>query len=276
MDLKMAELVIEAGRAERQYWRDLWYYRELFYFLSWRDLLVRYKQTVVGVSWSVIRPFLTMLVLTLVFGKLGKMPSGGVPYPLLVFCGMLPWNFFSTAMTESSGSLILNSNLISKIYFPRLAIVVSSVMTNFVDFLVSCVFLIALLAWYHRMPSEAVWFLPILTLLVFTASLGIGLWLAALTVEYRDFRYIVPFMVQLGLYVSPVGFQSSVVPERFRTLYSLNPMVGIIDGFRWSVLGIHSSTLWPAMAIAVADIVVLVASGIWYFRRTERTFADVI
>jgi lipopolysaccharide transport system permease protein len=272
----MAELVIEAGRAERQYWHDLWHYRELFYFLSWRDLLVRYKQTVVGVSWSVIRPFLTMLVLTLVFGKLGKMPSDGVPYPLLVFCGLLPWQFFSTAMTESSGSLILNSNLISKIYFPRMVIVVSSVMTNFVDFLISSVLLVVLLAWYHRMPPATVWFLPILTLLVFGAALGIGLWLAALTVEYRDFRYIVPFMVQLGLYISPVGFQSSVVPAHFRALYSLNPMVGIIDGFRWSVLGIRSSTLWSGMAIAVVDIVVLIASGIWYFRRTERTFADVI
>jgi lipopolysaccharide transport system permease protein len=272
----MAELIIEADRTERQYWRDLWRYRELFYFLSWRDLLVRYKQTVVGVSWSVIRPFLTMLILTLVFGKLGKMPSGGVPYALLVFCGMLPWQFFSTAMTESGGSLILNSNLISKIYFPRLVIVVSSVMTSFVDFLISSVFLVALLAWYHRMPPVTVCFLPLLVILVFGASLGIGLWLAALTVEYRDFRYIVPFMVQIGLYLSPVGFQSGIVPERFQTLYSLNPMVGIIDGFRWCVLGIRSSTLWSAMAIAVIDIVVLIISGIWYFRKTERTFADVI
>jgi lipopolysaccharide transport system permease protein len=272
----MAQLIIEADRIERQYWRDLWRYRELFYFLSWRDLLVRYKQTVVGVSWSVIRPFLTMLILTLVFGKLGKMPSGGVPYPLLVFCGMLPWQFFSTAMTESGGSLLLNSNLISKIYFPRLVIVVSSVITSFVDFLISSVFLVALLAWYHRMPPAAICFFPFLVLLVFGASLGIGLWLAALSVKYRDFRYIVPFMVQLGLYISPVGFQSGVVPARFRALYSLNPMAGIIDGFRWSVLGIKSSTLWSAMAIAVINIVVLVASGMWYFRKTERTFADII
>jgi lipopolysaccharide transport system permease protein len=272
----MSELVIEAGRTERQYWRDLWRYRELFYFLSWRDLLVRYKQTVVGVSWSVIRPFLTMLVLTLVFGKLGKMPSGGVPYPLLVFCGMLPWQFFSTAMTESGGSLVLNANLISKIYFPRIAIVVSSVVTSFVDFLISSIFLVALLAWYHRVPPVSVWFLPLLVALVFGASLGIGLWLAALTVAYRDFKYIVPFMVQLGLYISPVGFQSGVVPAHYRTLYSLNPMVGIIDGFRWSVLGTHSATLWPAMAIAAIEVVLLVASGIWYFRKTERTFADII
>lgn len=272
----MSELVIEAGRTERQYWRDLWRYRELFYFLSWRDLLVRYKQTVVGVSWSVIRPLLTMLILTFVFGKLGKMPSGGVPYPLLVFCGMLPWQFFSTTMTESGGSLILNSNLISKIYFPRLVIVVSSVMTSFVDFLISSIFLVGLLAWYHRMPPVNVFFFPLLIVLVFAVSLGTGLWLAALTVEYRDFKYIVPFMVQLGLYVSPVGFQSGIVPARYQMLYSLNPMVGIIDGFRWSVLGIRSSTLWFAMIIAVIEVVVLIASGIWYFRKTERTFADVI
>jgi lipopolysaccharide transport system permease protein len=272
----MSELVIEAGRTERQYWRDLWRYRELFYFLSWRDLLVRYKQTVVGVSWSVIRPLLTMLILTFVFGKLGKMPSGGVPYPLLVFCGMLPWQFFSTAMTESGGSLILNSNLISKIYFPRLVIVASSVITSFVDFLISSVFLVGLLAWYHRVPPVNVWFLPLFVFLVFGASLGIGLWLAALTVEYRDFKYIVPFMVQLGLYISPVGFRSGIVPARFQALYSLNPMVGIIDGFRWCVLGTRSSTFWLAIAIAVIDVVVLVVSGIWYFRKTERTFADVI
>lgn len=272
----MAELLIEAGRTERQYWRDLWRYRELFYFLSWRDLLVRYKQTVVGVSWSFIRPLLTMLVLTFVFGKLGKMPSGGVPYPLLVFCGMLPWQFFSTAMTESGGSLILNANLISKIYFPRLVIIVSSVMTSFVDFAVSALFLVSLLAWYHRMPPMAILFLPFLVVLVFGASLGIGLWLAALTVEYRDFKHIVPFMVQLGLYISPVGFQSSIVPDRFRALYSLNPMVGIIDGFRWSILGVRSATLWSGLTIAVIDVIVLIISGIWYFRRTERTFADVI
>lgn len=272
----MPELLIEAGRTERQYWHDLWRYRELFYFLAWRDLLVRYKQTVVGVSWSVIRPLLTLMILTVVFGKLGKMPSGGVPYPLLVFCGMLPWQFFSNAMSESGGSLILNSTLISKVYFPRLVIVVSSVITNFVDFAVSCIFLAVLLAWYRHAPPAAAWFLPLFVLMVFGVSLGIGLWLAALTVEYRDFRHIVPFMVQLGLYVSPVGFQSSVVPERFRLMYSLNPMVGVIDGFRWCLLGTYHHGQWSAIGIAVVDTIVLIASGIWYFRKTERTFADVI
>ena len=270
----MAQLVIEANRAERQYWRDLWRYRELFYFLSWRDLLVRYKQTVVGVSWSVIRPFLTMLILTLVFGKLGKMPSGGVPYPLLVFCGMLPWQFFSTAMTESGGSLLMNSNLISKVYFPRLVVVVSSVITSFVDFLISAAFLAVLMIWYRWVPPVAVVFLPLFVLLAFGASLGVGLWIAALMVKYRDFRFIVPFVVQFGLYISPVGFQSSVVPERFRLLYSLNPIVGIIDGFRWCLLG--SQNGGRGLGVAVIEVIVLVASGFWYFRKTEQTFADVI
>jgi lipopolysaccharide transport system permease protein len=270
------ELLIEAGATERQYWRDLWRYRELFYFLTWRDLLVRYKQTVVGVSWSLIRPLLTMIVLTVVFGKLGKMPSGGVPYPLLVFCGLLPWQFFSTAMTESGNSLVSNSNLISKVYFPRLVIVVSSVITSLADFLISGAFLVALMIWYHYRPPASVFFLPFFVLLAFGASLGVGLWIAALMVEYRDFRFIVPFMVQFGLYISPVGFRSSIVPEPFRVLYALNPMVGVIDGFRWCVLGGAQNIYWPGLAVALVDVIVLVASGVWYFRKTERTFADVI
>jgi len=271
-----SQLVIEAGSAEKQYWRDLWRYRELFYFLAWRDLLVRYKQTVVGVSWSLIRPLLTMVILTIVFGKLGKMPSGGVPYPLLVFCGMLPWLFFSTSMTESGNCLVVNSNLISKVYFPRVVIIVSSVITSFVDFLISAVFLAALMVWYRYVPPAAVVFLPLFVLLVFGASLGVGLWISALMVEYRDFRFIVPFVVQFGLYVSPVGFQSSIVPERFRFLYALNPMAGIIDGFRWCLLGARNGVYLPGIAIAVIDVMVLVASGIWYFRKTEQSFADVI
>jgi len=273
---QVTQLLIEAGLTERQYWRDLWRYRELFYFLAWRDLLVRYKQTFVGVGWSIIRPLLTMAVLTVVFGKLGKMPSGGVPYPLLVLCGMLPWQFFSTAMAESGNSLVQNSNLISKVYFPRLVITVSTVITSFVDFLISGVFLIIVMIWYREAPPAVVLFLPFFVLLVFGASLGVGVWIAALMVRYRDFRFIVPFMVQFGLYISPVGFQSSVVPEKFRLLYALNPMVGIIDGFRWCLLGAKSNVYWPGIVIAVIDVIVLVASGIWYFRKTEQTFADVI
>jgi lipopolysaccharide transport system permease protein len=271
----MAQLIIDADRTEQLYWRDLWRYRELFLFFAWRDLLVRYKQTAVGISWSLIRPLLTMMILTVVFGKLGKMPAGGVPYPLLVFCGMLPWMFFSTALTESGNSLVSNSNMISKVYFPRLAITASTVITSLVDFLISCAFLVALMIWYRFTPPAAVLFVPFFVLLVFAASLGAGMWVAALMVAYRDFRFIVPFVVQFGLYVSPVGFQSSIVPERFRLLYALNPMVGIIDGFRWCILG-SSQIYWPSVAIAVIDVILLVASGTWYFRKTERTFADII
>jgi lipopolysaccharide transport system permease protein len=272
----MSELIIEAGGAERQYWRDLWRYRELFLFFAWRDLLVRYKQTAVGISWSLIRPLLTMIVLTVVFGKLGKMPADGVPYPLLVFCGMLPWLFFSTALTEAGNSLISNSGMISKVYFPRVAITASSVITSLVDFLISCAFLVALMIWYRFVPPPAVLLVPFFMLLMFGLSLGTGMWVAALMVKYRDFRFIVPFVVQFGLYISPVGFQSSVVPDRFRLVYGLNPMVGIIDGFRWCILGTSRSMDWLSIGIAIFDVAVLVASGMWYFRKTERTFADII
>lgn len=272
----MEKLVIEAGRSERLYWQDLWRYRELFYFLAWRDLLVRYKQTVVGVAWSMIRPFLTMVVLTIVFGRLAKMPDGGVPYPILVFCGMLPWQFFSTALSESGNSLVTNANLVSKVYFPRLVVPASSVITSFVDFLISAVFLVLLMVWYGFMPPVNVLVLPLFVLLAFGASFSAGLWIAALMVRYRDFRFIVPFIVQFGLYISPVGFFSAVVPEKWRLLYSLNPVVGVIDGFRWSILGGEHTLYWPGLAASVVGIVVLSFTGIWYFRKTERTFADVI
>jgi lipopolysaccharide transport system permease protein len=275
-EIPMYRLTIEAGKTEREYWRDLWKYRELFYFLAWRDLLVRYKQTVVGVAWSLIRPLLTMLILTLVFGKFGKMPSGGVPYALLVFCGMLPWQFFATALSESGSSLVANSNLISKIYFPRLIVPASSVITSLVDFLISAVFLVVLMIWYRFVPPATVVFLPWFVLLAFAASFGTGLWVSALMVEYRDFRFIVPFVVQFGLYISPVGFLSGVVPDGFRLLYSLNPMVGVIDGFRWSLLGGQHSMYWPGLALSVVSVAALATTGVWYFRRTERTFADVI
>jgi lipopolysaccharide transport system permease protein len=272
----MNELIIEAGRTERQYWRDLWRYRELFYFLAWRDLLVRYKQTVVGVAWSIIRPFLTMVVLTIVFGAFGKMPDGGFPYPILVFCGMLPWQFFSTALSECGNSLVTNSNLISKVYFPRLVVPASSVITSFVDFLISAAFLVVLMIWYRFIPPATIAFLPLFILLAFAGSFGAGLWIAALMVEYRDFRFIVPFIVQFGLYMSPVGFLSSVVPEKWRFLYSLNPMVGVIDGFRWCILGGQHTMYWLGLAVSVGAIVFLVITGIWYFRKTERSFADII
>jgi lipopolysaccharide transport system permease protein len=274
----MSELIIEAGRAERQYWRDLWRYRELFYFLAWRDLLVRYKQTVVGIAWSLIRPILTTGVLTTVFHEFGKMPKGGseVPYPILVCCGMIPWQFFSTAMSESGNSLVSNSNLISKVYFPRLIVPTSSIIISFVDSLISASFLVVLMVWYRFSPPSSVVFLPMFVLLAFAASLGVGLWIAALMVEYRDFRFIVPFAVSFGLYISPVGFMSSVVPEKWRLLYSLNPMVAVIDGFRWCILGGEHSVYLPGLALSVTVASLLLITGIWYFRRTERTFADVI
>jgi lipopolysaccharide transport system permease protein len=270
------ELVIEAGRTERQYWQDLWRYRELFYFLAWRDILVRYKQTIIGMAWALIRPFLTMVVFTIVFGKLAKLPSEGAPYPILVFAAMLPWHFFANALSECSNSLITNANLISKVYFPRLIVPASAVVVSFVDFMISGMILLGLMAWYDFLPSWRVLTLPLFIIIAAAAAMGAGLWLAALNVKYRDFRYIVPFIVQFGLYISPVGFSSTVVPERWRLLYSLNPMVGVIDGFRWAILGGETKLSWPEFSFSVGLVALLFVSGIWYFRKMERTFADVI
>jgi len=271
------ELIIEAGRTERQYWQDLWRYRELFYFLAWRDILVRYKQTAIGIVWALLRPFLTMVVFTIVFGRIANLPSEGTaPYPILVFAAMLPWQFFANALTECSNSLIVNTNLISKVYFPRLIVPTSAVIVSFVDFLISGIILLALMAWYNFVPNWRILTLPLFTLVAFAASMGVGLWLAALNVKYRDFRYIVPFIVQFGLYISPVGFSSSLVPQEWRLLYSLNPMVGVIDGFRWAILGGESKLYWPGFSLSAALVGLLLYSGIWYFRKTERTFADVI
>jgi len=270
------EIVIKPGRSERNYFRDLWRFRELFYILAWRDLAVRYKQTVIGVAWAVIRPLLMMVVFTVVFGKIARLPSGGVPYPVLVFAGMLPWQFFATALTESSNSLIVNTNLIAKVYFPRLIVPASSVITSLVDFAITCVLLAILMAIYGVVPSWQVVFLPLFVLLAFFAATGFGLWLSALNVEYRDFRYIVPFIVQFGLYISPVGFNSDVVPEKWRLLYSLNPMVGVIDGFRWCLLGGDVALDWRGVWLSTGLVIAALWSGLWYFRRTERSFADVI
>ncbi|NWF60285.1 MAG: ABC transporter permease [Fischerella sp.] len=271
------ELVIEAGRIEKQYWKDLWRYRELFYFLAWRDILVRYKQTVIGMAWALIRPFLTMVVFTIVFGSLAKLPSeGDAPYPILVYAGMLPWQFFSSALTECSNSLVVNANLLSKVYFPRLIVPTSAVIVSFVDFMISGMILLALMAWYNFAPDWRILTLPLFILIAFAVSMGAGLWLAALTVEYRDFRYIVTFLVQFGLYISPVGFSSKLVPEQWRLLYSLNPMVGVIDGFRWAILGGESHIYLPGFALSLVIVALLLWSGIWYFRKMERTFADVI
>jgi lipopolysaccharide transport system permease protein len=273
----MHELIIEPGRTERQYWRDLWHYRELFYFLAWRDILVRYKQTVIGIAWALVRPFVTMLVFTLIFSRIAKLPApGAVPYALMVMAGMLPWQFFATAMSESSNSLISNSNLISKIYFPRLIVPAGSVITSFVDFLITFGLLGMMMVWFPFYPDWHIFLLPAFLILALAASFGAGLWLCTLNVEYRDFRYIVPFVVQFGMYVSPVGFSSTVVPEKWRLLYALNPMVGVIDGFRWCLLRGQSPLDWTGVLTSVVLTSVLCASGIWYFRKMERTFADVI
>ncbi|MGH2414625.1 MAG: ABC transporter permease [Microcystaceae cyanobacterium] len=274
--MKTKGLVIEAGRTERQYWEDLWNYRELFYFLAWRDILVRYKQTAIGIAWALIRPFLTMVVFTVVFGKLAQLPSHGAPYPILVFAAMLPWQFFANSLSECSTSLIANANLISKVYFPRLIVPASAVLVSFVDFMISGLILLGLIAWYDFIPGWRILMLPLFILIAFAASVGAGLWLAALNVEYRDFRYIVPFIVQFGLYISPVGFSSSIVPEQWRLLYSLNPMVGVIDGFRWAILGGNSTIYLPGFVLSTGLVLFLLVSGIWYFRKMERTFADVI
>lgn len=267
--------MIEAGRTERHYWRDLWAYRELFVFLAWRDILVRYKQTVIGVAWSVLRPVLTMMVFTIVFGRIARLPSDGVPYPILVFSAMLPWHFFASAIAEGSTSLIENANIISKVYFPRLIVPASAVIVSFVDFLISLSLLAVLLAWYKFLPSPRAFLLPVFLLLAILVSMGLTLLLAAMNVRYRDFRYVVPFLIQFGLFISPVGFSLSVIPEQWRPLYSLNPMVGVIEGFRWSLLPEYS--LDPrALLYSVLMSTLVLAAGVKYFRRTERSFADII
>lgn len=276
MKITQQTIIIEAGRAERHYWRDIWHYRELFYFLAWRDVLVRYKQTSIGVLWAVLRPFLTMLVFTFIFGKLAKLSTGSAPYPILVFAALLPWQFFSNAFTEAGNSLIINSNMISKVYFPRLVIPTSAVIVSFVDFLISFIILVGMMVWYSYLPDWRILTLPLFVLMAIAAAMGAGLWIAALNVKYRDFRYIIPFVVQMGLYVSPVGFSSALVPEKWRLLYSLNPMVGVIDGFRWAIMRGETPLYWHGFLLSLVLVVVIFVTGILYFRKTEKTFADVI
>ena len=268
-------LVIEPGMAAKNYWRDLWHYRELMYFLAWRDIAVRYKQTVIGIAWALLRPALTMLVFV-AFRRLVGLPAGAIPDPILVFAAVLPWQFFSSALSEASTSLIGNANLVSKVYFPRLVIPCAAVLTSLVDFLITLVLMAVLMLWYGFAPGWQLIALPIFVLMSFGLALGLGLLLAALNVEYRDFRYVVPFIIQFGLFVSPVAFSTTEVPEAWRSLYALNPLVGIIDGFRWSLLGgnvpLLPDTIWIAAIVTVSMIML----GVWYFRRMEHGFADVI
>ncbi len=273
----MTKIIIEPGLTEKNYWADLWRYRELFLILSWRDLSVRYKQTIIGILWAILRPFLTMIVFTIIFSKVAKLPSdGSAPYALMVFAAMLPWSLFANSLAESSNSLIDNTNLISKVYFPRLIIPAATLITALVDFLISFVILIVMMIYYQFMPDLQIILIPFFIILALMASLGPGLWITALNVKYRDFRYVIPFLVQFGLYVSPVGFSSNVVPDKWRLLYSLNPMVGVIDCFRWCILGGNSPIYLPGFFLSLAIIAFFLWLGVSRFRKMEKTFADII
>jgi lipopolysaccharide transport system permease protein len=271
------ELIIEAGRTEKNYWKDIWRYRELFYILSWRDIKVRYKQTIIGAAWSIVRPLLTMIIFTLIFGKIAKLPPGvSAPYAIMVYAAMLPWQFFSTALSEASNSLISNTNLVSKVYFPRLIIPAATIITSLIDFFIAFILMLGLFLYYWYFPSWQIVLLPVFLLLAFVASMGVGLFITALNVKYRDFRYIVPFIVQFGLYLSPVGFNSTIVPEKYRLLYSLNPMVAVIDGFRWCMLRGEQQIYWPGMLLSVSTSIFFLWLGIRQFRKMEKSFADLI
>lgn len=270
-------LVLEAGRAERHYWRDLWAYRELFGILAWRDLAVRYKQTVIGVAWAIIRPLLTMVIFTIVFGRLAKLPTvGATPYPILVFAGMLPWFLFSSILSDASNSIVGNAGLIGKVYFPRIIIPAAAGVVSLADFGINLVLMFGLMAWYGFAPDWHIVLLPAFVILAVLAALGPALIITALNVKYRDFRYIIPFLVQFGLYVSPVGFASTVVPPEWRFWYSLNPLVGVIDGFRWCLLGGESQLYVPGFLLSLLVVAVFLSLGVRQFRRTEKTFADLI
>ena len=270
------DVTIEAGRSDANYWQDLWSFRELLLFLAWRDILVRYKQTVIGVFWSLIRPLVTMIVFTVIFGKIAGLSSNGVPYPILVFAALLPWQFFANSLSDSSNSLLSNAGMISKVYFPRLIVPASSIVVSLVDFMISFALMLGLMIWFHVIPTWRMFLLPVFLAFALAAAFGAGLWFAALNARFRDFRYVVPFVVQCGLYVSPVAFSSNVVPERWRLLYSMNPMVAVIDGFRWSIIGGQATIHWQDFFVSSLLIIFILFTGVMYFRKTEKTFADVI
>lgn len=270
-------LVLEAGRAERHYWANLWRYRELFAILAWRDLAVRYKQTVIGVAWAVVRPFLTMVVFTVIFGRIARLHSdGAAPYPIMVFAGLMPWTLFSSILGDASNSLVGSANLIGKVYFPRLIVPSATIVVALVDFAVSFAILIGMMIWFRFLPDWRILFLPAFIALAVLASLGPALLMTSLNAKYRDFRFIIPFVLQLGTYVSPVGFSSSVVPAQWRLLYSLNPVVGVIDGFRWCLLGGQAQLYWPGLLLSLGVVAAFLWIGVSYFRATERTFADIL
>lgn len=276
-------IVIEPGTENSNYWKDLWNYRGLFYFLAWRDILVRYKQTVIGILWSLLRPLITIVVFTVVFNKLGNFQAeGNVPYALMVCAAMLPWQFFSNSFSDSANSLVANSNLLTKVYFPRLIVPASTVIVSLIDFFISFLILIGLMIWYQFIPDWKILLMPFFLLLATVTAMGTGLLIAALNVKYRDFRYVIPFIIQFGLYISPVGFSSNVIysnpniPQFLKYIYALNPMVGVIDGFRWCILGGTTPLHLPEFIASIAISILFLFIGIWYFRKMERSFADVI
>jgi lipopolysaccharide transport system permease protein len=270
------EVVIRQGIGERHYWRDLWAKRELIYFLAWRDVIVKYKQTMVGILWVLIRPIFTLMVFTLVFGRIAALPSSNVPYPLLVFSGLMPWLFFAAAVTEVSSSVQSNAALVGKIYFPRLIITISVLMVCLVDYAVSCLLIVVVALWTGYPPDWRILYLPVLTLWVAALAYGLGLCGAALNVRYRDFRHLIPFALQLGVYVSPVGYSANLVPGKWRWVYSLNPMTGIIDGFRWAILGERFDVYIPGMIFSIVATVVVLIVGLYWFRHVERQFVDFL
>ena len=253
--------------------RELWEYRELLYFLTWRDVKVRYKQTALGASWAILQPFLTMVVFSLFFGRLAQMPSDGIPYPIFSYAALVPWTFFANGVTHSANSLVLNANLIKKVYFPRLVIPIAGVFSGFIDFGLAFIVLIGMMLWYGFVPTVNVIWLPLLILLAVVTSLGVGFWLSAVNVQYRDIRYIVPFLIQMWMFVTPIVYPSSLLPEPWRTLYGLNPMAGVVEGFRWALLGTEK----PEAIVLVSALaaVALMVSGLYYFRRMERNFSDI-
>jgi len=255
--------------------KEFWEYRELLYFLIWRDIKVRYKQTALGAAWAIIQPLFTMIVFSIVFGRLAQIPSDGVPYPIFAFCALLPWQLFAHALTESGNSLVASQNLITKVYFPRLVIPLAAVLAGLVDFAIAFVVLLGMMAYYGIVPTMAVVFLPLFLLLAVTTALAVGLWLSALNVQYRDVRYTIPFLTQFWLFITPIAYPSSLVPEGWRTLFGLNPMAGVVESFRWALLGTASAP-GPMLAVSVAVVVALLVGGLYYFRRMEKTFADVV
>lgn len=254
---------------------ELWEYRELLYFLTWRDIKVRYKQTALGVAWAIIQPFFTMLIFYFSFGKLAKVPSDGLPYPLFCYAALAPWSFFSNGLAQSSNSLVGNSNLITKVYFPRLTIPLATVLSGVVDFALAFLLLLGMMAWYRVAPSIQVIFLPLFLLLALATSLGVGLWLSALNIKYRDVRYVVPFVTQFWMLATPIAYPSSLLSEPWRTIFGLNPMSGVVEGFRWALLGTRQAPGGLLLASSIASLVILIG-GAFYFRRMEKTFADIV